>query len=361
MFRRALKRDSLYAPAVAHLVMIAAERRDTAALGPLVARLLALDSTDWPAFAARWHLAAARRDRRAMSDFVAHVDSVDPVLILNFSRDELGDSIGVAHWETFLRAARARVTTSDEHSRYAWVVLMQALNRGRPAEGRPWIDSVTPERQRYYRIMGWLFGADTAGMNSAGLREQRLAASRTGPLGWPSPLLLAEAWKLHRQDLSSVDRTVARLRTDPLLRDSVRQDHLVSAQILEAWSAVLRGSPDARALLERADSVLLGRGDLMTIECFNPLIARLYARIGVADRALATIRWRSQVGTYLYPVGLAETSRLEGLWAAGTGDRAGAVRAYRRYMMLRTDPEPSKIGQRDSVRAELAALEGQGN
>jgi hypothetical protein len=97
----------------------------------------------------------------------------------------------------------------------------------------------------------------------------------------------------------------------------------------------------------------------MTIECFNPLIARLYARIGVTDRALAAIRRRSQVGTYLYPVGLAETSRLEGLWAAGTGDRAGAVRAYRRYLMLRTDPEPSKIGQRDSVRAELASLEGQ--
>jgi hypothetical protein len=360
MFRRALERDSLYAPAVAHLAMIAAERRDTDALGQLVPRLLALDSTDWPAFAARWHLAAARRDRRAMADFVAHLDSVDPVLILNFSRDELGDSIGVAHWDTFLRAVRTRVTTSDERSRYAWVILMQALNRGRPAEARPWIDSVTPGRQRYYRIMGWLLGADTAGLGRAGEHEQRLAASQPGaPSDWPSALLLAEAWKLYHQDLSSVDQTVARLRTDPLLRDTVREDHLVSARILEAWAAVSRGSPDARARLDLADSVLIGRGDLMTIECFNPLIARLYARTGVTDRALAAIRRRSQVGTYLYPVGLAETSRLDGVWGAGTGDRAGAVRAYRRYLMLRTDPEPSKIGQRDSVRAELASLEGQ--
>lgn len=209
--------------------------------------------------------------------------------------------------------------------------------------------------------MGWLLGADTAGLGSAGEHEQRLAASRPGPSDGPSALLLAEAWKLYTKDLSSVDQTVARLRTDPLLRDTVREDNLVNAQILEAWSAVLRGSPDARARLDLADSVLLGRGDQMTIECFNPLIARLYARIGVIHRALAAIRRRSQVGTYLYPVGLAETSRLEGLWAAGTGDRTGAARAYRRYLMLRTDPEPSKIGQRDSVRTELASLEGQGN
>jgi hypothetical protein len=44
-----------------------------------------------------------------------------------------------------------------------------------------------------------------------------------------------------------------------------------------------------------------------------------------------------------------------------TGDRAGAARAYRRYLMLRIDPEPSKIGQRDSVRTELTSLEGQRN
>ena len=357
MFRRALKRDSLYAPAVAHLVMIAAERRDTAELGHLVPRLLALDSSDWPAFAARWHLAAARRDRPGLVDFIARLDSVDPGLILNFSRDELGDSIGVAHWDTFLRAARPRVTTDDERSLYAWVSLVQALNRGRPAEAHPWIDSVTPGRRRYYRIMGWLVGADTAGLDAAGRREEQLAASRTGAAGWPSAPFLVEAWKLYGQDLSSVDRTVERLRSDPLLRDTMRENHLVSAQVLEAWSAAVRGSPEARRLLERADSMLLGRGDPITIECFNPLIARLYARLGATDRALSAIRRRSQVGTFLFPQGLAEASRLEGLWAARTGDRAGAALAYRRYLMFRTRPEPSKIPQRDSVRSELARLE----
>ena len=54
--------------------------------------------------------------------------------------------------------------------------------------------------------------------------------------------------------------------------------------------------------------------------------------------------------------GLAESLRLEGRLAAETGDREGAIRAYRNYLRLRSDPEPSRIPQRDSVRAELGAL-----
>jgi hypothetical protein len=42
--------------------------------------------------------------------------------------------------------------------------------------------------------------------------------------------------------------------------------------------------------------------------------------------------------------------------AAKTGDKVGAIRAYRNYLRMRADPEPSRIPQRDSVRAELAAV-----
>jgi hypothetical protein len=40
------------------------------------------------------------------------------------------------------------------------------------------------------------------------------------------------------------------------------------------------------------------------------------------------------------------------------GERDAAVRAYRHHLAIRRDPEPALIPQRDSVRAELAALEG---
>jgi hypothetical protein len=48
--------------------------------------------------------------------------------------------------------------------------------------------------------------------------------------------------------------------------------------------------------------------------------------------------------------------REEGRLAALTGDTVGAVRAYRHYLALRTNPEPEVKSEVDSVRAELARL-----
>jgi hypothetical protein len=55
-------------------------------------------------------------------------------------------------------------------------------------------------------------------------------------------------------------------------------------------------------------------------------------------------------------IGLAESYRLEGKLAAKLGERDAAIAAYRNYLKLRHDPEPSMVPQRDSVRAELAAI-----
>ena len=49
-------------------------------------------------------------------------------------------------------------------------------------------------------------------------------------------------------------------------------------------------------------------------------------------------------------------TRAELLGAVGREQEA--LRAYRNYLRLRVDPEPSKIPQLDSVRAELRALGG---
>jgi len=102
--------------------------------------------------------------------------------------------------------------------------------------------------------------------------------------------------------------------------------------------------------------MLIGRVDFMTVEGGNWLVAYLYGRLGSPDRALLAIRRRLYISTYPWPAGMAETSRMEGRWAVATGDRAGAVQAYRRYLMWRADPAPEKLAQRDSVRVELSRL-----
>ena len=47
---------------------------------------------------------------------------------------------------------------------------------------------------------------------------------------------------------------------------------------------------------------------------------------------------------------------LEGRLAALADDKVGTLRAYRNYLRMRVDPEPSRVTQLDSVRAELSAV-----
>jgi hypothetical protein len=49
--------------------------------------------------------------------------------------------------------------------------------------------------------------------------------------------------------------------------------------------------------------------------------------------------------------------REEGRLAALTGDRAGAIRAYRHYLALRGDAEPALQPEVKRVREELEAVE----
>jgi hypothetical protein len=49
--------------------------------------------------------------------------------------------------------------------------------------------------------------------------------------------------------------------------------------------------------------------------------------------------------------------REEGRLSELTGDNAGAIRAYRHYLALRSDAEPAVKPEVDAVRARLARLD----
>ncbi|MGH7512408.1 MAG: hypothetical protein ACREOQ_05720 [Gemmatimonadales bacterium] len=87
------------------------------------------------------------------------------------------------------------------------------------------------------------------------------------------------------------------------------------------------------------------------------MTARLLEEQGNLPGALASVRRRaygvvpaSYLSTYL---------RQEGRLAELVGDTAGAIRAYRHYLALRSNPEPSLLPERDDVRTELARLAGE--
>ncbi len=123
---------------------------------------------------------------------------------------------------------------------------------------------------------------------------------------------------------------------------------------MEALLAVDRGDPAAERLVDYADSLWVGREGNASWASIQ--LARLYQAQGRTDRALRAVRRRWLPLGSPEPVGLAESYRLEGQLAAKLGDRQAAIAAYRNYLRLRFDPDSSRIPQRDSVRAEYAAI-----
>jgi hypothetical protein len=87
----------------------------------------------------------------------------------------------------------------------------------------------------------------------------------------------------------------------------------------------------------------------------NLLLARLHEARGDWAGALAAVRRRGY--SWLMTPYLSTFYREEGRLAALTGDRTGAIRAYQRYLIMRSEPEPELRGQVDEIRAALHGLQ----
>lgn len=130
-----------------------------------------------------------------------------------------------------------------------------------------------------------------------------------------------------------------------------------AARLLDTQLAAVDRRPDARARLEELDSLLQSAptgGDFIE-RIGNIEVARIWHQQGEPERALRSIRRRLE-GLQTYSE-LPRYLRDEGRYAALVGDRDGAIRAYRQYLLLRTEAEPSLQYQVDTVRTELHALE----
>jgi len=113
-----------------------------------------------------------------------------------------------------------------------------------------------------------------------------------------------------------------------------------------------RRAPEGAGLRAFVDSVTLD-GCCELPEIVIPILARAYESSGDRASALRIVRR----GRWYYPPRLLGTQlREEGRLAAALGDRQGAIRAYERYLALRSDPEPQLLPARDSVRAEVDRL-----
>ncbi|HUR94330.1 MAG TPA: serine/threonine-protein kinase [Gemmatimonadales bacterium] len=335
---QAFQRDSLFGGPIQHLAALTYVAGDTAAQSLWTRRMIALDSAGEGVPTARWNLLQAARNDAGIAAFLAGLDGGPaqvPQGILFFSPL---DSVTIAHRDALLDAVHRlsasrpeRVDVAMARARYLW-------NFGRPAEAAKWIDTLA-----------------TLDRGAAGLQSV-LGAGWFG--GGPADTTIMDAeqldiWRFWRGDAAAGQRTL-RLWRDRAAKDSTNALFPRAAAIAEAKLALDRHDPAAAHLLDVADS--LARGRLGGAAWSSLELARLYERQGRIDRALRAVRRRWMPMGEPEPGGLAESYRLEGRLAALADDKLGAVRAYRNYLRLRVDPEPSRIPQRDSVEAELRAL-----
>jgi hypothetical protein len=117
----------------------------------------------------------------------------------------------------------------------------------------------------------------------------------------------------------------------------------------------LSASIETRALA-RLDSIMsLAPYGGFERSMVNLVLARLYWTRGDTAAAWKWVRRRSwtQITARTMPAWL----RSEGQFATAVGEREHAIRVYRQYLLLREDPEPVMVPQRDSVLAELACID----
>lgn len=162
-----------------------------------------------------------------------------------------------------------------------------------------------------------------------------------------------DVWRTWRGD-TVAGRRLLQFWRGRAAKDSTAAVYPLAAAVVEAKLAVDRHDPAAAQLVDVADS--LCRGRLVAAGWSSMELARLYERQGRVDRALRAVRRRWMPMGEPEPGGLAESYRLEGRLAALADDKIGAMRAYRNYLRLRVAPEPSRVPQLDSVRAELSAV-----
>jgi hypothetical protein len=272
---------------------------------------------------------------------------------------ETGEPPSVSDSVAAILARRADSEQSRTNYHYSRGTL--DFNAGRPWAGLAQFDSMSGSRGeglRYSapRVAAALYWDADSSVGAAAARElSRVKGARRDEL---LAACLAEQWRLSRGDAGTTSRTVARLRaTVPGDPGILTRSAEICASLLEATAATLARRPDARRLVERADSLMRqGPGNTSFVPYENLLIGRLFAQLGDPARGLAAVQRGGDnnidvmVSTYL---------REAGRLAALTGDRDLAIRSYNRYLELRANPEPDLQPVVNEVRAELARLVGE--
>jgi hypothetical protein len=363
--RRALAFDSTAALTLDFLLRLTAQAGDRGAIRRYAQLYLTNNPTAYNADFVRWLAAVMLED-----DVAREVASGRIATMTHFNLRAIVDqaiALGVA-LEDADTAARLYADSLSRLTARITAIVPFLLNRGRPDGARRLLATahdgfgqnadVGLLEFRIYAALYW--DGDSSEAASAAQSLEAYLDGTPVPRGhvWDrqtASCALAH-WRLAVGDLTGAEAALGRIRPRSRAAESYPVESTpVCVAALEAQLAAAHGRPNARAALERLDTLLRAGSSLRWLVPIvgNIIAAHLYEERGDPQYAVAIIRRRTSWVNQLLSTQLREEGRL----AAIVGDSAGAVRAYRHYLALRSDPEPKLRPEVQRVRAELRRLE----
>lgn len=353
LFERALALDPTYVLALEHLPELYLERGDTLNARRSVERLAAIDSVAYGLAGMRYVVAVASGDSntaRMLRERKATMDLRSQEIVVGTAR--LGSvNIHPAVVEEFWQVA---VDKYHVPSIAPWLV-----ERGQPARANRALEMDDLGYKNYVAIVSHAFlDGDSAGAVAAALRVEtslRVTPSRTRQYALSNFMLGVNA--MSRSDTSSLRQRVANLKAytadpDDPVSQKIRSG---AALLLETILATVQRSTTLGTLAARLDSTVRAGGSGAEVDAPTPLVlARAREALGDIHGAWSALRYPQfrDWNSFDAPQ-LRERARLAEL----VGDREDAIAAWRAYVKLRADAEPSLQPDLARARAALARLE----
>jgi len=391
-FRRSVALDSASAP-LGHLLEIALLEDDSATVRRMAPLYLARGSSGELLGFYRWRIGEGLHDEPALTALRAQYRQLPLPSLWRIMNHAVLDGSRLEDAESAAVAIRAKAGRSSDWQRSKTYLHAFEINRGHPAKAlgdtaRAGEDEYAPHTALYERVLDAMYGDGDSVNGSRAARELARLLVRPASGGSDAravartDLCVVTLWRLSHGELDGAAHAITRLRSRaPDDSPASLTTATVCAVLLEAKLAAASGAAGAAEVLDRLDTLMrsgpggqrngppvaftlspayvrstVGISPVGFEDFANLEVAHLRERQGDLPAALAAVRRRP----YAYHLTdyLAAHLREEGRLAALTGDRAGALGAYRHYLALRSDPEPALRPTVDTVRADLAKLVG---
>lgn len=321
---------------------------------------------------ARWRSAVATDDRAAIARLRDTMFRLGPANLRAIAMASQYEAIGIDDGALALEQLSARALRTVERADVLFAEHAQAVQRGRLRDALAITSRIRNLQPGSYsgrrlRVLDALYGGGDSVAASAAVRD---LTAITGPdpssdmatsEAWSANLCVLAQWRAARGDAAGLDRLMdVMARRDTVGSLVERAGRAACVQLLEAWHAVLVGSPEAPTRVQALDSLVFAPQVAGELASYAPiLLSRLHERLDDPPRALAALRRR--VHMMGWPTYQATTAGSEARLAERTGDAVGMRTAYARYLVLRGSPDADGAPELAGVRRRLQAAQQPAN